>query len=289
MLRAWRRLDTFEGRASFRAWLYKIATNACLDALDKRRRRSLPMSTHPAAGPHQPLDPPLSDSVWLEPLPDDLIADAGENPEARYTLRESVTLAFLVALQTLPPRQRAVSILCDVLDWQAKEAAGCLGLTVSAVNSALHRARVTLARHYHGQGRKIAFPLGETPLRDLLDRYVQAWETADVEVLVGLLKEDATFAMPPTPSWYRGRDSIRAILLAIPFAGDAHGRWRLIPTRANDSPALGFYQLDEAGDVYGGVGLQVLTVDGDLVSAVTTFMNPNLLPRFGLPMILSSF
>jgi RNA polymerase sigma-70 factor (ECF subfamily) len=284
MLRAWRRLDTFEGRASFRAWLYKIATNACLDALDQRRRRSLPMSTHPAADPHQPLDPPLNDSAWLEPLPDDFIATAAENPEARYTLHESVTLAFLVALQTLPPRQRAVLIMCDVLDWRASETADCLGLTVSAVNSALYRARVTLAKHYHEQGHELASPLAETRWRDVLDRYVRAWETADVEALVGLLKEDAIFAMPPTPSWYRGRDSIRSILLAIPFAGDARGRWRLLPTQANGSPALGFYQRDQAtGRVYRGVGVQVLKLETDGIAEVTTFMNPALLSHFGLP------
>jgi RNA polymerase sigma-70 factor (ECF subfamily) len=288
MLRAWRWLDTFEGRASFRAWLYKIATNACLDALDKRRRRSLPMSTHPVADPHQPLDPPMSDSVWLEPLPDDFIAAAAENPEARYTIRESVTLAFLVILQTLPARQRAVLILCDVLDWRAKEVADCLGLTVSAVNSALHRARVTLAKHYHNQRPEPVSPLGETRWRDLLDRYVRAWETADVEALVGLLKEDAIFAMPPTPSWYRGRDSIRLILLAIPFAGNARGRWRLAPTHANGSPALGFYQRDQAASgVYRGVGVQVLKIEDDGIAEVTSFMNPDFLPRFGLPAELS--
>lgn len=290
MLRAWRRLDTFEGRASFRAWLYKIATNACLDVLDQRRRRSLPMSTHPAADPHQPLDPPMSDSAWLEPLPDDLIAAAADNPEARYALRESVTLAFLAALQTLPPRQRAVLILRDVLDWRASEAADCLGLTVSAVNSALHRARVTLTKHYHGQECEILFPLGETRWRALLDRYVRAWEAADVEELVSLLKEDAALAMPPTPSWYHGRGAIRLILLAIPFAEATPGRWRLLTTGANSQPALALYQKDEVdGAIYQGVGLQVLTIDGDWVSAVTVFMNPDLLPRFGLPMFLSSF
>ncbi len=289
MLRAWRRLDTFEGRASFRAWLYKIATNACLDALDQRPRRSLPESTYPAADPRRPLDPPLSDSAWLEPLPDDLIAEVDENPEARYTVRESVTLAFLTALQTLPPRQRAVVILCEVLDWRAKEAADCLGLTVSAVNSALHRARVTLAKHYHGPEHKAVSSLGEAQIRDLLDRYLRAWEAADVEALVGLLKEDAALAMPPIPSWYRGRDSIRLILLANPFAGDGRGRWRLVPTRANASPAFGFYQLDEADGVYRGVGLQVLKIEGDWISEVITFMNPELLPRFGLPAELYPF
>lgn len=289
MLRAWRRLDTYEGRASFRAWLYKIATNACLDALDRRPRRSLPdgrslpTSTR-AADPSQPPDSPLADLVWLEPLPDDLIADSDESPETRYTARESVTLAFLAALQALPPRQRAVIILCDVLDWRANETADCLGLTVSAVNSALHRARVTLAKHYHGQGREVVKRAQDAHTRDLLDRYLRAWEAADVVALVGLLKEDATFAMPPTPSWHRGREAIRQILTIVAFAGDPRGRWRLIPTRANGSLALGVYQRTETDEGYHGFGIQVLTtVDGEAFSDVTTFLDPGLLPLFNLP------
>jgi RNA polymerase sigma-70 factor (ECF subfamily) len=286
ILRAWRRLDTFEGRAPFRAWLYKIATNACLDALNKRSRRSLPMSTHPAADPHQPPHPPIPDPVWLDPLPDNLIADLDENPEARYALRESVTLAFLAALQTLPPRQRAVVILCDVLDWRASEAADCLGLTISAVNSALHRARVTLAKHYHGQEHEVV-PPHDAQTRDLLERYMRAWEAADVDALVGLLRDDAVLAMPPTPSWYRGREAIRFILLTIPFAGESSGRWRLIPTQANSQLAIAFYQRDEAHDtLYRGVGVQVLTVAGPSFSAVISFMDPTLLSRFDLPDIL---
>lgn len=288
MLRAWRRLDTYEGRASLRAWLYKIATNACLDALDKRPRRSLPQLTHSASGAQQPIQPPITDPIWLEPMPDDLIAGADENPEARYTARESVTLAFLAALQTLPPRQRAVLILCDVLDWRASETADGLGMTVSAVNSALHRARVTIAEHYHGRGPESTTSApDDARTRDLLDRYVRAWESADVGALVNLLKEDATFAMPPTPSWYRGRASIRALLESMPFAGEARGRWRLVPARANGSPAVAFYQGDEtSGGVYRGIGLQVLRVEPGTIAEVTSFMDPALLPRFGLPSTL---
>jgi RNA polymerase sigma-70 factor (ECF subfamily) len=144
MLRAWRKLNTFEGRASLRAWLYRIATNACFDALAKRPRRVLPVSAQPAADPRAPMSPPLTEPIWLEPYPDDLIAEPEAGPEARYTARESVALAFIAALQSLPPRQRAVLILRDVLDWQASEVAQTLDLTVSAANSALHRARVTL-------------------------------------------------------------------------------------------------------------------------------------------------
>ncbi|HTP10602.1 MAG TPA: RNA polymerase subunit sigma-70, partial [Anaerolineae bacterium] len=149
LLRAWRRLETYEGRAPLRAWLYKIATNACFDALSKRPRRILPTAQYAPADPRQPFAPPITEPIWLEPYPDDLIDEPEAGPEARYSLRESVSLAFLAALQSLPPRQRAVLILCDVLDWRASEAALLLEITVSAVNSVLHRARVTMEKNYH--------------------------------------------------------------------------------------------------------------------------------------------
>ncbi|MGH2593237.1 MAG: RNA polymerase subunit sigma-70, partial [Anaerolineae bacterium] len=253
LLRAWRRIDTYEGRASLRAWLYKIATNACLDALDKYPRRALPATTHPISDPSQPPAPPAGEAghVWLEPLPDDLLAESATGPEARYAMHESVTLAFLAALQVIPPRQRVVLILRDVLDWRASEVAELLDLTVSAVNSALHRARTTLARHYHTGGRDAMKMLrSEDSLRALLDRYVHAWESADVDGLTALLKEDATLNMPPSPSWYRGRTAIQAFFASYLFSGDARGRWRLQATRANAQPAFALYQLDETGGVY---------------------------------------
>jgi RNA polymerase sigma-70 factor (ECF subfamily) len=283
LLRAWRRLDTFEGRASLRAWLYKIATNACLDALDKRpRRRILPTATYPAADAHAPLEPAVAEPIWLEPYPDDLMAEPEAGPEARYTARESVTLAFLAALQSLPPRQRAVLILRDVLDWRASEVAELLDLTVPAVNSALHRARTTLAKHYHtgGQTTTRAVPVDDT-LHALLNRYVQAWESADVAGLVALLKEDATFSMPPVPTWYHGRDTIGAAVGSTIFSGEARGRWHLMPARANTQPAFAVYQRGESGD-YRVFGIQVLTFDGNQVSDVTTFVDPALIPRFNL-------
>ncbi|MBI3241891.1 MAG: sigma-70 family RNA polymerase sigma factor [Chloroflexi bacterium] len=287
MLRAWRRLDTFEGRASLRAWLYKIATNACLDALDKRPRRALPPATHPPADPRRPLAPPVAEPLWLEPLPDDLLAGAEENPEARYTTRESITLAFLAALQTLPPRQRAAVILCDVLDWKASEAAECLGATPSAVNSALHRARETLAKKYHRrETMKLAHADERT--RALLDRFMRAWETADVNTLVSLLKDEATLAMPPTPSWYRGPEEIRAFLLAVPLAGDAQDRWRLILTQANGGPAFAFYQRDDstANGLYRSAGVMTITLDEGAIFEMTLFTNPELVLKFGLPPVM---
>jgi len=284
LLRAWQKLDTFEGRASFRAWLYKIATNVCLDALDRRPRRSLPPETHRASDPTAPIKPPITEPIWLEPFPDDLLADESTSPEARYGARESITLAFLTALQILTARQRAVLILRDVLDWRAEEVAKLLELTVPAVNSALHRARVTMAKHYRdSRVDATRTDPGNPETRALLDQYVRAWENADIDALIALLKQDATFPMPPTPSWYRGRKSIRAFIASTILAGDARGRFRLLPTRANGQPAFGWYQRDESG-VYRAFAIHVLTFDGKLIADATTFPNAALFPKFGLPL-----
>lgn len=292
LLRAWRRLDTYEGRASFRAWLYKIATNACLDALDRRRapKRALPSAARPPADPRLPFAPPGLEPIWLEPFPDAWFVEAAASPEARYTARESISLAFLVALQLLSARQRAALILCDVLSWPAREVAEMLELTVSAVNSALHRARTTLARHYPARDPEsvlLALPADET-MRALLHRYVQAWEAADVAGLVALLKEDVAFTMPPSPSWYRGRTATQIFVAATIFgdntifAGIARGRWRLLPVQANGQPAFAMYQRDDAGG-YRAFGVQVLVFAGDGLAEVHNFLTPSLVTRFGLP------
>jgi len=291
MLRAWRRLESYEGRASFRSWLYKIATNACLDALDQRRsRRLLPSQCGPAADPHVQIAPPTTEVLWLEPIPDEWLADHSVlNPEARFTQAESVSLAFLTALQTLPPRQRAVLILKDVLDFSANETADLLEITVSSVNSALHRARVTLSQNYHGRERQASRPDEHTQW--LLDHFVKAWEAADVDGLIALLKADAALAMPPSPSWYQGRASIRVFIAATVFAdngmfaGKASRRWRLLRTNANASPAFAIYQLNNANQ-YQAFGLHVLELDADQISQITSFIDPTLPTRFGLPQAL---
>src|SRR5512135_3302836 len=271
LVRAWRRLDTYEGRAPLRAWLYKIATNACFDALDKRPRRVLPTAQYAPADPRQPFAPPVTEPIWLEPYPDDLIAEPESGPEARYSQRESVSLAFLAALQSLPPRQRAVLILCDVLDWRASEVAQLLDITISAVSSALHRARVTLQKHYHARGRDTLVTTSiDDDLRPLLDRYVQVWEAADIDGLVELLREDATLSMPPLPTWYAGREAIMAAAQTMIFAGDARGRWLMRSVRANRQPACAVYQRDEAG-VYHAFGISVLTVEQSQVTDIITF------------------
>jgi RNA polymerase sigma-70 factor (ECF subfamily) len=291
MLRAWQHLDTFKGRGALRTWLYTIATNACLDVLKKHSSRTLPLAAFPTADPETPIAPPLADTTWLEPFPDSLLAEAMENPEARYTRLESISLAFLTVLQLLPPRQRAILILSDVLDWHANEVAHLLEISVSAVNSALHRARVTLEKHYDTNEREkmqISCTNAETSV--LLSRYMQAWETDDVAELVALLKEDATLSMPPFPSWYCGRDAIRAVLTAYPFRFETHSLWRLYPTVANGQSAFAFYRANESKTSYLAFGIQVVALDSfpeaRHIANVTMFHDPSLVAFFGLPLQL---
>jgi RNA polymerase sigma-70 factor, ECF subfamily len=287
ILRAWRRLETYQGRASLRAWLYKIATNACLDVLERRPRRSLPPDRSAPSSPSSPPDPEVNEPVWIEPFPDDLLAPLEAGPEARYESLESISFAFMIALQELPPRQRCALILGDVLDWQAAEIAGVLEVSVSAVNSLLHRARSTLKGHYPVHPAAQPMPADERQ-KKLLERYVHAWETADVEAIVLMLTEDAAFPMPPLPSWYRGRAAIRAFIEATSLEGEAAGRWRLLPVRANGQPGFAFYLRDENAGKYLPFALQVLKFDGELLCEVITFGTPGLFPAFNLPLELVS-
>lgn len=296
MLRAWKRLETYEARASFRSWLYKIATNVCLDTLDQRRvRRLLPPQSLPASDPHKPITPPSPELTWLEPFPSEWLEDKSAlNPEARYTEFESISFAFLTVLQALPPRQRAVLILRDVLDFSANETAEILELTLSSANSALHRARVTLSSRYKRQepGNSTNSSTDERT-QQLLDHFVQAWENADVAGLVALLKEDAAFAMPPSPSWYQGRSAIGTFVAATVFAdggmfgGKAVERWRLLQTNANSTHAFAIYQ--RAGEnEYRAFGLHVLEIDQGSLTQITSFIDPTLPTRFGLPTTLKT-
>ena len=279
MLRGWTRLETYEGRASFRAWLYKIATNACLDLLDRRRsRRLLPTQAGPSANPGEDVVPPSTEIFWMEPLPDEWLEDISAiNPEARYSESESISLAFLTALQMLSPRQRAVLILRDVLDFSANETAEVLDLTVSAVNSTLHRARISLSQDYQKQE---AEPEDERT-QSLLHLFLKAWESADVAGLVALLKEEATLAMPPSPSWFQGKDAIGIFVSKTVFAeggmfgGEAAQRWKLIRTRANSSPAFIIYQRIEENK-YQPFGVHVLSIEGNQLSQITSFIDPDL-------------
>jgi RNA polymerase sigma-70 factor (ECF subfamily) len=291
MLRAWQRFDTFKGASSLRTWLYTIATNACLDALKKRPPRTLPQASYPALDPFSPVAPAITEPIWLEPFPDSWLPEGAEDPEAHYTRRESVSLAFLTALQLLPPRQRAILLLSDVLDWHAGEIAQLLEISVSAMKSALHRARVTLASHYHADRQEMAQgDLLDAATSELLARYVRAWETDDVPGLVALLKEDATFSMPPFAAWYWGREAIRGIFTSKLFGSGMQKRWRLFPTGANAQPAFAVYRAEESQDCYRAFGIQVVTIDTSTlarpIAAVTIFNVTSFVTSFGFPLQL---
>jgi RNA polymerase sigma-70 factor (ECF subfamily) len=286
-LRAWRGFDGFAG-GSFRAWLYRIATNACLDVLASRKdvRRLLPDREIPAAtvvGMPQGAPPP--DIAWLEPYPDfelEGLADDALNPEARYAAHEAVQLAFLAAIQHLPPRQRAVLLMCDVLGWAAAEAAALLGGSTASVNSALQRARETLARHYP-QGRPSVAPRPNPDEQKLLARYLRAWEAHDLDSFMALLKEDATFTMPPWAQWYAGREAIGSF---VSLAWQACGGLRLVPTAANGQSAFAVYQRTGADGQWVAHAIQVLTLADDKIAAMTVFVpptGPRLFVPFGLP------
>jgi RNA polymerase sigma-70 factor (ECF subfamily) len=282
-LRAWRGLNTYEGRSTLRAWLYRIATNVSLDALAKRRRRSMPMEMHAPGNPLEPFGQPLPESPWLEPLPDALIDERpGLSPETRYEVRESVTLAFLTALQCLPGRQRAVLLLCDVLGWNARETADILEMSVASVTSSLQRARAAMKKLGAQPGSARKMP-ADAARASLLTRYVQAWEAADTESLVALLQEDASMTMPPMPLWFRGRTAIRQFFEARLFSGDAQGRFRLEATSANGCPAFALYQRDETGR-FRPASLHVLVLDNGLIAEMHSFLvsDDRLFSRFGV-------
>ena len=285
LLRAWRGLESFQGRSALRPWLYRIATNACLDAIASRRRRALPNGTHPAGEIGKPFPGPIMEPLWIEPLPDTLIdLRPAVNPEAHYDARESVALAFLATLQTLPGRQRATLILRDVLGWRASEVADLLGTSVAAVNSALRRARVSMKGYEADRKSSRAAPAGTEQTAALLSRYVDAWQAADAAGLVALLREDALITMPPLPLWYHGRAAIRWFFETQLFAGDARARFRLVSTRANGSPAFATYQRGEAGEYRLGV-LQVLTIEADQITEMHDFLaiGNQQFPGFDLP------
>jgi RNA polymerase sigma-70 factor, ECF subfamily len=282
MLRAWRGLARFEGRSSLRSWLYRIATNTCLDAIARRRGRVLPVDHRAATDAAEDPGEPLAESVWVEPYPDERLGveDGFAAPEARYERRESVELAFIAALQHLPARQRAVLILREVLGFSAREVAAALETTTASVNSALQRARATVEERLPERTQQTTLrALGDERVRELVERYVDAWEQGDVDAVVGMLAEDATFSMPPLPTWYRGRDAIASFLPRGPLAM----RRRFIPVRANAQLAFGTYRWDAAEGGYVGNAVHLLTLRGARIADVTAFLTPEVFPTFGLP------
>ncbi|MET8053878.1 RNA polymerase subunit sigma-70 [Streptosporangium sp. NPDC005286] len=297
-LRAWRRRETYEGRSTFRAWLYKIATNACLDLIDRNNRRAAPYQVPPLVESGTPVQPPTEVS-WLQPVPDRLLeptVDGAEEPESVAVARETIELAFLVAIQRLPARQRAVLITRDVLGWPATETAALLDTSVASVKSALQRARATLKQHLP-QRREDWAPSAEPSAdeRALLRRYVQAHQRADLGALTGLLAEDVQMTMPPHPAWLVGRDALLALTGQVFDSGSEwhHGRWRSVVTGANLQPAVAHYveypTAPETKDLTGrfrGQVLDVLRIDGGRITAITSFA-PRNFAAFDLPLVLS--
>jgi RNA polymerase sigma-70 factor, ECF subfamily len=284
LLRAWRGLPRFEGRSSLRSWLYKIATNACLKAIERRPKRVLPIDYAPAADPHDGPAEPVTESVWLEAYPDQKLGLEGGllGPDARYEQREGVELAFIAALQQLPARQRAVLILRDVLGFSARETAEALETTPVSIDSALQRAHRTVIERLPKQSQQATLrSLGDDALSEVVERYVAAWERNDVNAVVAMLTEDARMTMPPLPTWYGGRDAVAVFLRGWPLAGAK--RWRLVPARANAQLAFGAYVWDEETHSFMPHSVNVLTLRGTQIEEITAFLTSDAFQGFGLP------
>jgi RNA polymerase sigma-70 factor (ECF subfamily) len=279
LIRAWRAIDRFDGRSALRTWLYRIATNVCFDMLKSRKRRALPMDMSPAASSADaPLAAPLPDSVWVEPVRDDWVLSIDADPAELVASRESVRLAFVAALQHLPPRQRAVLILRDVLRWKTSEVATLLETTTASVNSALQRARSTLEVKEINPARPSDPMDAEQQL--LLDRYVDAFERYDIDSFVSLLHEDALQSMPPYPMWLQGPTEMGRWMLG---PGAACQGSRLVPFSANGRPAFAQYRPSGPKGRHEPWNIHVVEISGGKVAAITYFLDTNLFPLFGLP------
>jgi RNA polymerase sigma-70 factor (ECF subfamily) len=281
LVRAWRGFDNFEGRAALRSWLYRIATNVCLDMLQSRKRRALPMDLGPSSSGDAEAGDRLPESMWLQPIPDRAAVPPNDDPAELASSRETIRVAFVAALQHLPPRQRAVLILREVLRWKASEVAELLDTSVASVNSALQRARSTLAESNVTDSDP--FQPGDEAQQALLTRYVEAFERFDIESLVSLLHEDATMTMPPYDLWLHGADELRKWLLG---AGAGCRGSRFAPVEANGSPAFAQWRPSETGSGFDAWAIHVLQVSGGRISGIDFFVDPNLFPAFGLPLRL---
>jgi RNA polymerase sigma-70 factor, ECF subfamily len=287
LLRAWRALPGFRGQSSLRTWLYRIATNACLDAIARRPKRVLPVDYGPPADPDphpsESSQEPLVEQVWIEPYPDETLAheQGYAAPDARYEQREAVELAFIAALQHLPATQRAVLILREVLGFSAREVAETLDRTVASVNSALQRARKTVEQRLPAESQQETLrTLGDERIRDLVEAYLDAWRRGDVAAVRTLLAEDAQFSMPPWPSWWRGREIIaRFVESAVRLCAPT----RALQIRANGQAAIAYYGLDEETGSYLPSSIDVVTFEGARIKEITAFVTPEVFPSFGLP------
>jgi RNA polymerase sigma-70 factor, ECF subfamily len=291
LVRAWRGLDRLENHGAIRGWLYRIATNVCLTALAHRshRHRFLPDSLTPPAE-RLPDGRPHTEAAWLEPYPDlelEGIADTAAGPTARYELGESVRLAFVAAIQHLPPMQRAVLLLCDVLGWSSQEVATLLGGSVASINSKLQRARLTLGGRYALEKADSGVLRTERE-QALLERYIHAWEKRDLDGFVSLLSHDAVYRMPPWPQWYRGREAIRAFFQA---AWKSYGSFHLIPIHANRQAAFAIYTRGTSEEIWRAHSIQVVELHQGSISSLTKFvppLGPPLFRGFGLSTVLAA-
>src|SRR4051812_33334968 len=284
LLAAWRGLDGFNGRAAFRTWLYRIATNRCLNFLRDRGRRPREVP----APPDFPNDPPpptrANETVWAEPYPSAMV-DGEPGPDAQYEAREAIGLAFVAGLQHLPPAQRAALVLRDVMGFRAAEVADMLDTTETAVHSALQRARQAFEERLPPGSRERAPAPRSAREREIVGRFADAFQSGDVDALVALMTDDAVLTMPPLPLVYQGPETIGDFLSKVP-AGGALTRFRLVPTRANGQPAFGMYIRDPQCPIARGTGIMVLELEGDRIAVMTAFHDTSPFPRFGLPRTL---
>lgn len=269
-LRAWKNMTTYTEQGNFRAWLYQIATNTCLDALRRKKKRALIQADVPMSTAPYPSDTPLNDKLWLEPLPDTLLPEAQQqNPEVLYNTRESVSLAFLTVLHKLSPQQRAILILRDVLGFKAREVADMLDLSLPAANATLLRARKALDDPHIKRSRKVAHA---DKIEAYLHRYIAAWETKNIAKLVPLLQEDVVMSMPPLPTWYAGLTRVQTFLTTLPFSGEATERWKTKSIGVNGQPSLAIYHYDAQQGCHLFFGIHVLTIDTEGITRIEHFL-----------------
>ncbi|GAA3217823.1 sigma-70 family RNA polymerase sigma factor [Pseudonocardia petroleophila] len=285
LVRAWRGLARFEGRASLRSWLYTVATRTCLTAAERRGKRALPVDLGPSSDRAVHGDAPRREVAWLGPYPDGDLADGPAGPHARYEQREAVELAFVAALQHLPGNQRAALLLFEVLGFSAAEIASVMDTSTASVNSALQRARRIVAEKVPDRSQQRTLrDLDDARLRRVVADYSAALERGDADALVALLTEDVTWSMPPLPHWYRGIEAVTDFAVAVPLG--ACGAWRRIPTGANGQPAAASYLWDHSAGAFGAFAIDVLTLRGDRIGEITTFIGPEHVAAFGLPLTL---